>query len=172
VEIANLVERLSGVGASLEHPVLGVALLLDREGEQLAVPVDRVARLVVEAEDLVNIQFWFAPDDDLTVSFFRDSFGVERQTYYLDGLAREDVDRVAGMLLEYLKYSATETVMVVLDRSGATVDFDWDEIARGSVCEIPQMPDKLLVSSAMMANEAFKGREFEEFYGGLVICVG
>ncbi|WP_441249875.1 hypothetical protein [Kitasatospora sp. McL0602] len=147
-EFHDLVRAFSEVGISLEHPSIGTAILLDVDGSQVALPTDRVAELVGFAIGPLNVEWWFSPDIDLTCYFSYEPFGWEKQTYYLDGLASQEMRKVEQVLFRQVLASPSDTVALIVDEIGKTAEFDWDAVIRGDSSRVNMMPEALVLDAS------------------------
>ncbi|MEE1827874.1 hypothetical protein [Streptomyces sp. BE20] len=171
-------EALAGAfgraGVTLVHPGLGTAVLLDVEGDQVRLPADRVAELVGFALGPLTVEWWFDADTNVICSFAHEPFGWEKQTYHLDGLTPQEARTVEEVLLGEVRDHPGETVALVVDRTGRTVEFDWDAVVRGDTAVLGAMPEALVLDPAAAGalHGLPSGAVRRELDPGLVLLTG
>ncbi|MFC8074297.1 hypothetical protein ACFUN8_01990 [Streptomyces sp. NPDC057307] len=149
-EFLSLARTFGEVGISLTHPSVGSAILLDVDGGQVAMPTDRVAELVGFAIGALNVEWWFSSDVDLTCHFTYEPFGWEKQTYYLDGLTSPEVRRVETALFKRVLANPSDTAALIVDETGNTAEFDWDEVIRGDSSSLDAAPQALILDASIV----------------------
>ncbi|MFD9410178.1 hypothetical protein ACFWBN_24645 [Streptomyces sp. NPDC059989] len=127
------------------------AILLNVDGDQVALPPERVAELVGFAIGTLNVEWWFSDSVDLTCCFSYEPFGWEKQTYYLDGLTLQEVREVERALFEQMLASPADVIALIVDETGKTAEFDWDSLIRGDSLRVDVMPEALVLDSSILS---------------------
>ncbi|WP_433365034.1 hypothetical protein ACQPZX_35045 [Actinoplanes sp. CA-142083] len=142
-------EKFAAAGISLTHPGRRVAVLLDVDGNDVAMSPEEVASLVGRRVGRsLTLEWWFTPDVDLTCTYTFVPGAREVQTYYLDGLSPAEVTVVRELLVNLFFEDVTASQWLVADTTGLSADFDWDDYLLYGAGSPSTSPDLVLVNSA------------------------
>ncbi|MFP8960854.1 hypothetical protein ACLIYP_09865 [Streptomyces nanhaiensis] len=143
-----LADEFQRSGISIRHPNLGTGILLNADGDQVRMSVERIAELVGLAVACLNVEWWLTADVDVTCRFTYEPLGGECQTYYLDGLSADEVACVEEVILRQVSRQPELTDALIVDRSGASAEVDWDEQVLGGPTELTVSPDLMILPHA------------------------
>lgn len=148
-QFLDRIEKFGAVGVSLIHPVRKTAVLLDVDGNDVAVSAADIAELVDRRVGrAISLEWWFTADDDLTCTYLFVPGGREVQTYYLDGLSTNEVTLVCQLIRDLFWEDREISEWLVLDITGRSADFDWDEYLLYGVGTPPISPDLLVMRTS------------------------
>ncbi|HEX4221758.1 MAG TPA: hypothetical protein VHZ97_05315 [Pseudonocardiaceae bacterium] len=123
------VGRLDAAGLSLAYPGTGRITAISPEGEQT--PVDRptlLRRAAVDAAAAFSFQYWLDVDIDVFCTVERLAPDLVVQRLYLDGLTMRQTLLVIRIVQEEVRAAAGSTRGLIVDRTGGSVDKDWDAV--------------------------------------------
>ncbi|MGK5679318.1 hypothetical protein [Actinoplanes sp. URMC 104] len=163
-EFFALAEDLRAAGLSIVNETLGTAILLNIEGDNVPMPVDETARLIGLALAPLNVKWW--EGGGALVSLFEPNpVEGETQTYFLDGQPLDLRDRLAEVLLRRVAKQPDDTIGLILDHAGNSVDYDWERFMRYGPVALGPVPD-LLVLSAPLFEQSVPDDWREDFRRG------
>jgi hypothetical protein len=145
------VDRFREAGISLIHPVRGTAVLLDVDGDDIPTTPAELASLVDRRIGrALTFEWWFSANVDLTCTTTFVPGRREIQTFYLDGLSSTEVtttcDLIRGLFWDHPDLSD----WLVLDTTGHSADFDWDNYLQYGVGDPVEPPDLLVLSNTTL----------------------
>jgi hypothetical protein len=143
---------LSRAGISLDHPTFRTGVVLDVDGNGVRLSEAEIARLIDIKIAPINVEFWLSPDTNLSCFLSWILLGLEVYDFSLDGLSRDQAENVISILLDQLFRKSVDTAGYVVDLSGKTESYDWndffDGIDKGTVASIAMYPDVFGIKSS------------------------
>ncbi|MFD8641221.1 hypothetical protein ACFV14_13020 [Streptomyces zaomyceticus] len=131
-------------GIHLGHPVLGEAVVVDVEGEDVPIGRDELRILLGRRIASITMNWWFSADTNVLDAFVYEPLGCEIQTLWLDGLSADEAQRVESAVIAATTRLPVPTRAVIVDRHGVTDPEDWDSSVLYDGDEIPRFPDTVL----------------------------
>ncbi|MFE2988651.1 hypothetical protein [Streptomyces sp. NPDC059262] len=168
------VEHFGRFGVTVKNPGTGVVAAVNVDGDDVPVTCDELEWLLSLRLSPVTMNWWMSSDSNLAAEYSYESLGCEIQTFWLDGLSREEVDTVTRAVENTASLSPTSTRALVFDFEEATEPDDWDSLALYGEKAIPALVDSLLLGSDL-ANSLIlnsTGISGEEMESGLVRISG
>jgi hypothetical protein len=148
------VNRFGAAGISLNHPAKGYAVLLDVDGDHVATTTAELASLIDRRIGAtLTFEWWFTADSDLACSYAFVPGKREVQTFYLDGLSSTEVATTYDLLRDLFWDRPDPSDWLVVDATGRSADFDWDDYLEYGVGDPSAAPDLIILSNA-----SFEGR--------------
>lgn len=139
-------EKFSPVGVSLIHPLKKTGVLLDVDGNDVAATPAEMADIIDRRVGAtISLEWWFSADTDLTCTYNFVPGGREIQTYYLDGLSISEVESARRVIVDLFWAALGASESLVIDTTGRSADFDWDEYLLYGVGVPSFAPDLLIV---------------------------
>ncbi|ANC29696.1 hypothetical protein [Isoptericola dokdonensis] len=155
-----LPDWLTALGARLTSPgAEQLVALIDFDGDRHLVDLSTFHRSLADEELNRTFQTWLSESDDMIVTARRVSDQLYSVTCYLDGLDAAEIDAATRAATERVTRSPAEVVALVVDRRGATADFDWDTyVIRPGV--VAAAPDLLIMRDDSGRSAASLGGEW------------
>ncbi|MFH8985466.1 hypothetical protein [Streptomyces varsoviensis] len=145
--LAEQVEILAKHGIQLRHPALGPVMVIDVEGNDVPVGQDELDRLLALRIASVNVNWWFSSDTHLIDNYSYEPLGCEIQTFWLDHLSVEEVEKVEAAVTSAAAEIPTLTRALIIDRRGICEPDDWNSLVLYDGQRVPGAPDRLIVQS-------------------------
>jgi hypothetical protein len=145
------VDRFGAAGISLNHPSLGVTQLLDADGDGVnTTPAELASLIDRRIGATLTFEWWFSADIDLTCGHHFVPGKREIETYYLDGLTSPEVATVCDLLRDLFWDRPDASDWLLVDTTGRSADFDWDDYLQYGAGDPSQAPDLLILSNATL----------------------
>jgi hypothetical protein len=151
---SDLVSQVRGQGAFLEHPYGGGAYvsLLSHEGAQSLELIEALYAKVARRPGMLGFQFWFDPSSDIycRLRFIGDLVSIDLG---FDSLDLEYLLKIIDLSLARSESLASFGALMglVLDGTGGTDNFDWDEFfQRGKPLTLPWLPDVIGINKSQL----------------------
>ncbi|MCN9243539.1 hypothetical protein NGF19_22580 [Streptomyces sp. RY43-2] len=155
---ASLFRSSERAGLGLANPVSGRVTAITNGpgswGEQVPVTSQQLAQIAESASDSeVDFQWWLDGETDVYVRIRRVHGDAAVIEFGLDGLGARQ-ESVIGSITWVLQQTWSDCLGLVVDRSGATEDTDWDMVVLRGGPGIVRWPDTLAVPQAVAARSA------------------
>ena len=140
--LAELESSLTKIRIWLNNPSNGRITELSDEGDQIEVTRAELNESL-RCKSVATFQLWLAGDTDIRCSYRHIEENLFVHAYGFDGLDKSEADRVAQWALDRFTDQVAEgnAVLLAVDRSGETNDFDWDALVGKSINLPPVLPE-------------------------------
>jgi hypothetical protein len=135
---------LAPLGFGLHNPITQRATKWTADGEQREVTEEEIVE-ALNTDRTVLVQFWMTADVDVACSLTKVTEGIWGSEFALDGLDPASRDSLAGFQIARFHRLASQhaALLLVVDRSGETEDYDWLAVAVNGLHPEAPVPDVL-----------------------------
>ncbi|MER6049071.1 hypothetical protein ABT168_16725 [Streptomyces sp. NPDC001793] len=141
---AEQVELFQEHGIALSHPARGAAVVLDVEGEGVPMRQEELGRLLGHRIASITMNWWFSANINVIDEFAYEPLGCEIQTFWLQGLAPDEMRHVESAVVAAATRLPVPTRAVIVDRRGVSDPEDWDSMVLYDGDRAPRFPDGVL----------------------------
>ncbi|MFI7316922.1 hypothetical protein [Streptomyces venezuelae] len=142
-EFRSVTDQLARSGLNVEHPVLAGGTLLDVVGEQVKLPVGRIAELVGLSLGPLCMQFWLSADTDVVCDVRYVAPDTQVLTFVLGGLTESEREQATDAVQRLILRELDTTVALLVDPGGETADEDADALVLYGRLPMGPRPDRV-----------------------------